>query len=60
VAAPGAISGLDANDRIILNTTTGLLSYDGDGSGKRGSIAFAQLPVGIAPMVTAADFQIVA
>ena len=60
VAAAGAISGLDANDRIILNTTTGLLSYDGDGSGKRGSIAFAQLPVGIAGLVTAADFQIVA
>ena len=60
VAAAGASAGLDANDRIILNTTTGLLSYDGDGSGKRGSIAFAQLPVGIAGLVTAADFQIVA
>jgi len=60
VAAPGAISGLDTNDRIILNTTTGLLSFDGDGSGKRGSIAFAELPVGIAGLVTAADFQIVA
>ena len=60
VAAPGAISGLDANDRIIFNTTTGLLSYDGDGNGKRASIAFAQLPVGIAALVSAADFLMVA
>jgi len=60
VSGAGAISGLDANDRIILNTTTGLLSYDGDGNGKRASIAFAQVPVGIASLVTAADFQIVA
>jgi len=60
VAAAGAISGLDANDRIIFNTTTGLLSFDGDGNGRRASIAFAQLPVGIAGLVSAADFQIVA
>lgn len=60
VAAPGAISGLDANDRILLNTTTGVLSYDGDGNGKRASTAFAQVPVGIALLVTAADFEIVA
>jgi hypothetical protein len=61
VAAAGASAGLDANDRIILNTTTGMLSYDGDGNGKKASpIAFAQLQVGIAGLVTAADFQIVA
>jgi Ca2+-binding RTX toxin-like protein len=60
VATPGAIGGLDANDRIILNTTTGLLSYDSDGNGKRSATAFAQVPVGIASLVTAADFQIVA
>ena len=59
-AGPGAISGADANDRIILNTTTGQLAYDGDGSGRRASIAFAQLPAGIVPLITAADFQIVA
>jgi len=60
VAAPGAIAGADANDRIVLNTTNGLLSYDGDGNGKRVSIAFAQLPVAIASQVKAADFLILA
>jgi len=61
VAAAVASPVLDANDRILFNTTTGLLSFDGDGNGKKSSpIAFAQLPVGIAGLVTAADFQIVA
>jgi Ca2+-binding RTX toxin-like protein len=59
-AGPGAISGADADDRIILNTTTGQLAYDGDGSGRRASIAFAQVPVGMASLLTAADFQILA
>jgi Ca2+-binding RTX toxin-like protein len=59
-APPGASAGGDANDRIILNTTTGLLAYDGDGNGKKAAVAFAQLSAAIAPLVTAADFLVVA
>ena len=59
-AAPGATAGGDANDRIVLNTTTGLLSYDSDGNGRVAAVAFAQLTAGIAPLVTAGDFLIVA
>ena len=60
LAGPGAIAGADANDRILLNTTTGLLAFDPDGNGRVPSIPFAQLPLAIASLVTTADVQIVA
>lgn len=47
----------DANDYIIYNTTTGVLSYDTNGSAAGGATAFAKL-TGV-PGVTQADFQIV-
>ena len=59
-AGAGLSAGLLATDRILLNTSTGLLSYDADGSGKTGAVAFAQLPAGLASPVTAADFLIIA
>jgi len=59
LAGPGVINGADANDMILLNTSTGVLAYDSDGSGKKTAIPFAQLPVGVATLVTAADVQIV-
>jgi len=59
LAGPGVINGADANDMILLNTSTGVLAYDSDGSGKKAAIPFAQLPVGVATLVTAADVQIV-
>ncbi len=59
VVGPGVVSGADANDRILLNTTTGVLAYDADGNGRRTSVAFAQLPLGVAGLVTAADLQFI-
>ena len=53
-------AGLLATDRILLNTTTGLLSFDADGNGKTGAVAFAQLPTAIASLVSASDFLIIA
>ena len=35
LAGPEVINGADANDMILLNTSTGVLAYDSDGSGKR-------------------------
>jgi len=32
-AAPGAVSGHDANDRVVYDTSTGNVYYDADGSG---------------------------
>ena len=59
-AGAGLSAGLLATDRILLNTTTGLLSFDADGNGKTGAVAFAQLPSAIASLVSASDFLIIA
>ncbi|MBL8497497.1 calcium-binding protein [Nitrosomonas sp. JL21] len=48
---------VDANDYLLYNTTTGVLSYDANGNAAGAAVQFATL-VG-APAVTAADFQIV-
>jgi serralysin len=48
----------DANDRIIYDSTSGVLYYDADGTGVIGKVQFAQLtthPVG----VTNADFLVI-
>lgn len=47
----------DAADRIIYNSTTGSLSYDVDGSGKKAAIQFATLTTGLA--LTNADFWVI-
>ena len=47
----------DANDRIIYNSTTGSLSYDVDGSGKKAAVQFATLTTGLA--LTNADFWVI-
>lgn len=51
----GAAAG-DADDRIIYNAATGVLSYDGDGAGGAAHVQFATLSAGLA--LTAADFVI--
>lgn len=59
LAGPGVVNGADANDFILLNTTTGVLAFDADANGKKASVAFAQLPLGVAALVTAADLQFI-
>jgi Ca2+-binding RTX toxin-like protein len=56
-AAPGARTPLEADDRIIYDTSTGMLMYDPDGSGPAGQQFIAQLRG--APALTATDIAVI-
>jgi Ca2+-binding RTX toxin-like protein len=47
----------DANDRVIYNSTNGMLSFDADGSAAGAAIPFARMTMGLA--LTSADFVVV-
>jgi Ca2+-binding RTX toxin-like protein len=47
----------DANDYIVYNKATGVLSYDNDGNGAHAAIAFAVL--NNKPVLAANDFQVI-
>jgi Ca2+-binding RTX toxin-like protein len=47
----------DGNDYVIYNKTTGILSYDADGSGSGGAVAVAKLPKNLA--MTSSDIYII-
>ena len=50
---------LDANDNVIYNPSTGVVSYDADGSGVGAAVQIALLGVTTHPALTAADFVVV-
>jgi Ca2+-binding RTX toxin-like protein len=56
-AGSGLVSGSDASDRIVYNTSNGDLYYDADGSGSGASIKFATLSE--IPTITHADFLVI-
>jgi RTX toxins and related Ca2+-binding proteins len=47
----------DGSDRIVYDATTGLISYDPDGTGRAAAVQFAQVNKGL--KLTAGDFLIV-
>ncbi|OYU34655.1 hypothetical protein [Novosphingobium sp. PASSN1] len=59
-AAAGATKAHDASDRVIYNTTTGILYYDADGAGGSAAIAFAQLGSTTHSALVYSDLQIIA
>jgi Ca2+-binding RTX toxin-like protein len=55
-AGPGLTSGHDADDRLVYNTTTGQLFYDGNGNGPSGSTLVGTLQG--APALAATDIVV--
>jgi Ca2+-binding RTX toxin-like protein len=57
-AASGAVTGHDADDRLVCNTSTGALYVDVDGSGKRAAVQIALLDPAenAVPALSFADF----
>lgn len=57
--APGAIRAQDASDKLIYNTTTGVLYYDPDGTGATAAVPIALLGASTHPALVASDLAIV-
>ena len=52
-----SVSGINADDRILYDKATGILSYDADGSGTKAAVQFAVIDTKVA--LTAANFLVV-
>jgi serralysin len=59
-SAPGAVTGHDADDRIVYNPTTGILYYDADGSGSGAAVQIALLGTSTHPALAFTDIVLIA
>jgi uncharacterized delta-60 repeat protein len=59
-SAPGAVTGHDADDRIVYNQTTGILYYDADGSGSGAAVQIALLGTSTHPALAFTDIVLIA
>ena len=59
-SAAGAVTGHDADDRVVYNTTTGALYYDADGSGSGAAVQIALLGTSSHPTIAYTDFAVIA
>lgn len=59
-AGANATAAQDAADRLIYNTTTGVLLYDRDGNGSAAAVQIALIGTTTHPALVAADFLLIA
>ena len=52
----GTVAGHDADDRVIVNTTTGAVYYDADGMNGAAAVQIGVLGTGIHPTPLFSDF----
>lgn len=59
-AGAGAIKAHDATDRLVYDTSTGIIYYDPDGIDGQASVQVAQFGTAIHPLLVYSDFQMIA
>ncbi|WP_292930104.1 calcium-binding protein [Novosphingobium sp. PASSN1] len=59
-AGAGATAAQDASDRLIYNTSTGVLLYDRDGTGSAAAVQIALIGEATHPALVAGDFLLIA
>jgi hypothetical protein len=59
-SAPGAVAGHDADDRIVYDTTSGIVYYDADGNGSGSAVVVALLGTSVHPGLVSTDIVVIA